>query len=133
MDRLARLVLIAAAALLVAGCSMVPNMDHGTSGCANAHGIGPRDVTTFELDKPVVPEVIGLSPIAAATLAAGKGHTVVFRVEIPSYGECWCVPPPEGTVTEAFWNQHGALFLTVAGVDEGHTADQQPATGWGCP
>ena len=31
-----------------------------------------------------------------------------------------------------FWNEHGALFLMVDGVDEGHTADEQPPTGWGC-
>jgi hypothetical protein len=131
--RIARLVLLALAALVVAGCSMVPNMDPGTSGCSNAQGIGPRNITQFDLTKPVLPEVIGLSPIEAANLAASQGHTVVFRVEITNFGECWCVPPPEGTVTEAFWNQHGALFLTVSGVDEGHSADEQPPTGWGCP
>ena len=49
---------------------------------------------------------------------------MVFNVQIPGYGECWCVPPPEGTVTDAFWNEHGALFLMVEGVDEGHTADR---------
>ena len=133
MDRLARLLLIAAAALLVAGCSLVPNMDHGSSGCSNAVGMGPRGVTQFDLETPIMPELVGLTPAEAATRAAAQGHTVVFNVQIPSYGECWCVPPPEGTVTGMFWNEHGALFLMVDGVDEGHTADQQPATGWGCP
>ena len=119
-------------AIAAAGCSLVPNMDHGGSGCANAHGIGPRGVTQFAVDQPVMPELIGLEPLDAATRAANAGHTVVFRVDIPGYGECWCVPPPEGTVNEAFWNEHGALFLGVEGVDEGHTPDDQPPTGWGC-
>ena len=127
--RAARLLVLA---LVVAGCSLVPNMDHGTSGCSNAAGIGPRDDGGDATDMAVLPEVIGLQPVAAATLAAGRGHTVVFRVPIPAYGECWCVPPPEGTVTEAFWTSNGALMLTVEGVDEGHTANDQPPTGWGC-
>ena len=133
MDRLARLILTAAATVIVAGCSLVPNMDHGSSGCANAHGIGPRGVTQFDLEDPIMPELVGLTPAEAATRAAAQGHTVVFNVQIPSYGECWCVPPPEGTVTGMFWNEHGALDLMVDGVDEGHTAADQPATGWGCP
>jgi hypothetical protein len=118
-------------AFLLAGCSLVPNMDHGTSGCSNAVGIGPRDQMTQA--EPAMAELIGMGPAEAALLAVGQGHTVVFNVPIEGYGECGCVPPPEGEVTEAFWTSNGALMLMIAGVDEGHTADQQPPTGWGCP
>jgi hypothetical protein len=127
-----RVLCLLALALLVTGCSLVPNMDHGSSGCANAAGIGPRGMTEFAADQPVLPELIGLAPLDAATRAAAQGHTVVFNVPIQGYGECWCVPPPEGTVSQAWWNEHGALYLMIEGVDEGHTADEQPATGWGC-
>ncbi len=110
---------------------MVPNMDHGSSGCQNAAGIGPRG-TSGDTSDPVYPAVNGLAPADAGARAAALGHTVVFHVDIPDYGECWCQPPPEGKVVGSWWNGNGALFLDVAGVDEGHTADQQPAAGWGC-
>jgi hypothetical protein len=117
---------------LAGGCSMVPNMDHGSSGCSNAVGIGPR-ADAGNVDTHVMPDLIGLDPTVATSRAHARGHTVVFNVQITGYGECWCVPPPEGTVTEAWWTERGALMLGVDGVDEGHTADHQPATGWGCP
>jgi hypothetical protein len=127
-------------AIMLAGCSMVPNMDHGSSGCSNARGIGPVTngdaPVAVKLDDgggmAVLPILHGKSPGQAAAEAAAMGHTVVFNVQIESYGECWCVPPPEGTVVASWWNQHGALYLQVDGVDEGHTADDQPAAGWGC-
>lgn len=118
--------------IIFGGCSAVPNMDAGTSRCSNAVGIGPRDVAVFDLDKPVLPEVIGLDPTAAASIAMGIGHTVVFNVQIQGFGECWCVPPPEGEVSAAFWTSRGALMLMVEGVSEGHSANAQPPTGWGC-
>jgi hypothetical protein len=122
-------------ASLVTGCSMVPNMDHGSSGCQNAGGIGPKSgdgAVTMAAGDSVMPELEGLSPSAAADAAMALGHTVVFNVQITGYGECWCVPPPEGKVVASWWNQHGALYLQIDGVDVGHTPDSQPASGWGC-
>ncbi len=107
-------------------------MDHGSSGCQNAVGIGPRDTTGVHAG-PVMPDLVGLGPREAAAIAVGRGHTVVFNVQIPGYGECWCVPPPEGDVVDAWFGERGALWLMVEGVEEGHTPDQQPPTGWGCP
>jgi len=118
--------------LLITGCSAIPNLDMGSAGCQNAVGIGPTNVTEFDTDKPVVEGVVGKSPAEAAAVARAMGHTVVFNVQIPGYGECWCVPPPQGRVTTAWWGQHGALWLMVEGVNLGHTPDHQPARGWGC-
>ena len=121
--------------VFIAACSMVPNMDHGSSGCSNARGIGPSgddSLTGDQILQEALPELIGLHPIEAAERAQAAGHTVVFNVQIPGYGECWCVPPPEGKVVQTWWNDHGALFLMVEGVDLGHTGEDQPATGWGC-
>ena len=112
--------------LLLGACTLVPNMDQGTSGCSNAVGIGPANTSA------AVGDLVGRSPAEAATIAAGRGHTVVFNVQIEGFGECWCVPPPEGTVTDGFFTERGALMLMIDGVDLGHTADQQPPTGWGC-
>ncbi len=127
MLRGGRLVLLTLACLvLIGGCSLVPNMDEGSAGCSNARGIGQPGA------EAPVGDLVGKSPAQAATIAAGRGHTVVFNVQIEGYGECWCAPPPEGTVTEGFFTQRGALMLMIDGVDEGHTADNQPLTGWGC-
>lgn len=126
------MVMIILAGTMASGCSLVPNMDHGTSGCSNARGIGPTGITEFDSNDPVFPAAIGRSPAEAKAMAAAAGHTVVFRVDIADFGECWCVPPPEGAVTEAWWTDKGALMLTVEGVDEGHTAENQPGAGWGC-
>lgn len=122
-------------ASVAAGCSMVPNMDHGSSGCSNAVGIGPKvgnSQAQIAQTNSVMPELDGLTASTAAAAAVAMGHTVVFNVQIEGYGECWCVPPPEGQVVASWWSSHGALYLQIDGVDEGQTADKQPDTGWGC-
>jgi hypothetical protein len=114
-------------AIAVGGCSAVPNLDAGSAGCQNAGGSGQREGSV-----PIAPLLIGKSPVEAASIAAARGHRVVFSVQIPGYGECWCKPPPNGKVVEAWWGQHGALWLMVEGVEAGHSADSQPFLGWGC-
>lgn len=131
MYALARVSTLVAVLALVTGCSAIPNMDLGSSGCQNAMGIGPAGMDTSD-GKPVVDGVVGKAPAEAAAVARSMGHKVVFNVQIPGYGECWCIPPPEGEVVSAWWGQHGALWLEVDGVDVGHTKDDQPPRGWGC-
>ena len=122
----------------LAGCSAIPNLDHGSAGCQNATGIGPVPAVRTALDRAGI-ELIGEHTRrgfsfggAVAALGKAQGHTVVFNVQIEGYGECWCVPPPEGTVSSVWFNAHGALFLGVDGVDVGHTANDQLFAGWGC-
>lgn len=69
-----------------------------------------------------------LSPTPAATTLAAVGHTIVFNTG----GDCWCVPPPGGRVTDAWFGQHDALWLWVDGVDPGVTAGEPPFLGYGC-
>jgi hypothetical protein len=116
---------------LVAACGSLGIDNAGSIGCQEAKGTGPAGMAPG-VDGPVIDGVVGTSPAEAATFARALGHTVVFNVQIAGYGECWCVPPPEGTVAEAWWGQHGALWLGVDGVDVGHTKDVQPLLGWGC-
>jgi hypothetical protein len=121
----------------LAGCSAIPNLDNGSAGCQNATGIGPIPTPGAPMldsakDVAIEPLLLGKSPIAAEAIAQAQGHTVVFNVQIEGYGECWCEPPPMGTVASAWFNAHGALFLGIDGVDVGHTADNQPFAGWGC-
>jgi hypothetical protein len=130
MRRLARLPLLAAATVILAACSGVPNLDAGSAGCSNARGIGPTardDGGPVISDMAVMPEMHGLSPAEAGAKAMAQGHTVVFNVA----GECWCVAPPGGTVSESFWGQHGALWLMVDGFDNDQPGDP-PFLGWGC-
>jgi hypothetical protein len=132
--RLALAMLVVAWAL--AGCSAIPSLEQG-SGCNNATGIGPIPAPGAPMidgpnDPAIETQLIGKPPGVAAAIARARGHTVVFNVQIPGYGECWCETPPEGTVSSAWFNAHGALFLGVDGVDVGHTANDQPSGGWGC-
>lgn len=119
-----RLLGLVAAAFLVAGCSAVPNMDAGSAGCQNARGIG--------IASNDAPSVLALvkdkSPVEAAVAMRALGHTVVFNTG----GDCWCVPPPSGKVTEAWFGEHGALWLWVDGADPALTAGDPPFAGYGC-
>jgi hypothetical protein len=134
LDRLLRSSIgIVVIALVVSGCSLtqlVPNMDAGSAGCQRASGIGPTpapdEPAAIALPASVMPELHGKSPAQAKALAEAQGHTVVFNVE----GACWCVAPPGGTVTESWWNQHGALYLRVS--DFPSPAEDPPFLGWGC-
>ena len=141
MRRAARITVAVLALWLVAGCSAIPSLDNGSAGCQNAVGIGevpapaadePGNVVDAEPTPEIAPLLIGKSPAEAEALAHAQGHTVVFNVQIEGFGECWCEPPPMGTVASAWFNSHGALFLGVDGVNVGHTKDDQPFAGWGC-
>ena len=122
-----RFVVLFLLAVVLAGCSAVPNMDAGSAGCQNARGIGPppREGPT---DMAVMPHLHGKDPFEAGQLAVARGHTVVFNAD----GSCWCVPPPGGTVTESWWGQHGALWLWVDGYAGPEKDRQPPFAGWGC-
>jgi len=119
-------------ALGAAGCSsdafsFVPNMDHGSSGCANMRGPAapPRLPEDWELK--------GRSPAAAGQFAASLGHVVVWNRQTANYGECWCVPPTVGTVTgESFLGANGQLFIVVDAPDVRTSGAEQPSRGWGC-
>jgi hypothetical protein len=71
----------------LAGCSAIPNLDHGSAGCQNATGIGPVPppggaVVAAANDLAIEPLLVGKSPVAAEALAQAQGHTVVFNVQI---------------------------------------------------
>jgi hypothetical protein len=139
MTRATRVTFAVLVLWLLAGCSGIPNLDRGSAGCQNATGIGqvpppadPPNVVGAEATPEIAALLIGKTPGAAAAIARGQGHTVVFNVQIEGFGECWCEVPPMGTVASVWFNSHGALFLGVDGVDVGHTPDDQPFAGWGC-
>ena len=122
-----RSVVLSLMAVVVAGCSAVPNMDAGSAGCQNARGIGPWP-GSGPTDMAVMPDLHGKDPLEAGQLALSRGHTVVFNAD----GQCWCVPPPGGTITSSWWGQHGALWLWVDGYVGPERDRQPPFAGWGC-
>jgi len=117
-----------AGVVLLAGCSQVPNMDAGQAGCVNARGIGvPSNGGPSNDESAIFAQVEGLSAAEASNKMKAQGHTVVFQTG----NGCWCVPPPGGEVTMAWFGQHGALWLGVDGVDPA-PAGAPPFLGWGC-
>lgn len=99
-------------------------MDAGGAGCQNARGIG----TASDHEPELLAMVEGKTALDAATTLAAIGHTIDFNTG----GDCWCVPPPGGRVTDAWFGQHGALWLWVDGVDPALTAGEPPFLGYGC-
>ena len=79
-------------------------------------------------ESAILAQVEGLSAAEAWNKMKAQGHTVVFHTG----NGCWCVPPPGGKVTFAWFGQHGALWLMVDGVDPALTAGDPPFLGWGC-
>jgi hypothetical protein len=127
-----RLFLLLATVVVVTACSGVPNLDAGSAGCQNARGIGPTadpgGGPRGGDEMAVMPDLHGRTPAEAAAIGAAAGHTVVFNVD----GECWCTPPPGGTITRSWWGEHGALWLWVDGLDTGNPPGDAPFLGWGC-
>jgi hypothetical protein len=133
MRRLTRLSQLAAATVMLAACTGMPNLDAGSAGCQNARGIGPTTdpeggPQVAPIHQGVVPELHGKTPAEAAALGAAAGHTVVFNVN----GQCWCVAPPGGTINDSWWGQHGALWLRVEGFETANQPGEAPFMGWGC-
>jgi hypothetical protein len=115
----------------VAGCqdvlSEVPNMDYGSSGCANTRG--PAMVPRL----PTAAELKGKTPAQAGAVAAGLGHVVVWNRQTQGYGECWCIPPTVGVATgEVFLGDHNQLFILVDASTVRSSEREQPPAGWGC-
>ncbi len=88
---------------VVAGCSMVPNMDAGSAGCQNTTGKG----IASDYAPGVMAVVGGMSAADAASRMEAEGHTIVFNTG----GACWCKPPLGGHVTMAWFSPRGAVAL----------------------
>lgn len=125
-------ILLVVAMLAFGGCSGFPNVDRGNAGCQNAKGIGPQNLEGSAVPPPFLHQIIGRSPAVAAEFARELGHTVVFNVQTPEFGECWCEPPSTGRVVDAWWGQHGALWMRVESAQIVHSVPDQPFLGWGC-
>lgn len=132
-----RLLAVSALALLLAGCSAVPNLDHGGMGCANAGDGKQREGNPTDPGQPLAGiDVVGQAPADVGREAEARGLVVRYTLdyatgEYTGYGECWCTPPSEGRVSEVFWGSNGQLIV-VAQTDPKPGGRGQPMFGWGC-
>lgn len=125
-------------AVVMMGCSGVPNLDHGGMGCQNAGDGTQHDGTPTDPGQPLAGvEVVGRPPADVGRAAEAQGLIVRYLLDYATtndgggYGECWCTPPTEGQVSEVFWGSNGQLFV-VAHTDMKPGGRDQPTFGWGC-
>ena len=129
--------MLVAGVLSVAGCSLVPNMDAGTSACNN---VSPRQVPAGKPTDAAGPlaglDVASRPASELGARAHAAGFVVTFRLDYLTngnngYGECWCVPPTEGKVTDVDYGSNGEVIVFVRR-DPLPGGRPQPGTGWGC-
>lgn len=87
-------------------------------------------------------DLTAMAPAEVAAVAIEAGLDVTYRLSYRigeatnegqgGYSECWCIPPPIGTVNDLAFDSGGRLIIFV---DAGQTLGQvraQPRMGWGC-
>ena len=88
------------------------------------------------------PDVIGLAPQEAAARLdiADVSAEITWRYHYSTeagggptgYSECWCIPPPDGRVSEAEYTEAGQLLVFVEREEPMVGGRPQPTLGWGC-
>lgn len=121
-----------ASALVGTGCGI----EIGGSGLAcqdpptQAEVLGQRDV----------PDLMGLTPDAAAEdldeAGIAPSWRYSYRTNPPGrtegYSECWCVPPPDGVVSDVSMEPDEQLIVFVERSQPIAGGRAQPTQGWGC-
>jgi hypothetical protein len=131
-------VALSAVAVVMMGCSGVPNLDQGGMGCQNAGDGSQHEGSPTDPGQPLAGvAVVGRAPADVGREAEAKGLIVRYHLDYATtndgggYGECWCTPPTEGQVSEVFWGSNGQLFV-VAHAQMKAGGRDQPTFGWGC-
>jgi len=106
-------------------------------------GLACQDPPTEEeiLGQREVPDVVGLTPPAAAEAIAEAGITPSWRYSYETdpesrqagYSECWCIPPPDGAVVDVIAEPDEQPIVFVARASGIIGGRAQPTQGWGCP
>ena len=127
-----------AVAVVVMGCSGVPNLDQGGMGCQNAGDGAQHEGSPTDPGQALAGvDVVGRPASEVGRAAEAQG--LIFRYHLDyvttndggGYAECWCTPPTEGRVSEGFWGSNGQLFVVAhTGMKPG--GRDQPTFGWGC-
>ena len=133
------------AAILLAGCAGFPLFGETGLACTNPPqsdpGADQRD--PFGPGSPFADrDLTAMAPAEVARIAIDSGLEVTYRLSYgidgpgseggAGYSECWCIPPPIGSVQDLAFDSGGRLIIFV---DSGQTlsaARAQPRMGWGC-
>jgi len=127
-----------AVAVVVMGCSGVPNLDQGGMGCQNAGDGAQHEGSPTDPGQALAGvDVVGRPASEVGRAAEAQGLIVRYHLDYVTtndgggYAECWCTPPTEGRVSEVFWGSNGQLFVVAhTGMKPG--GRDQPTFGWGC-
>ena len=131
---------------ICAGCGILP-MVEGNTGLACQRsapaGVVVRDgVDPTTLGEPMAGlDVTTMSAAEVGGTAAQRGLEVTWRYMFDigeangtqGYSECWCVPPPEGPVTDLAYDSANRLVVFVDAEQVLDAPRAQPREGWGCP
>ena len=109
-----------AVAVVLMGCSGVPNLDQGGMGCQNAGDGTQHEGSPTDPGQPLAGvDVVGRPAAEVGRAAEAQGLIVRYHLDYATsndgggYGECWCTPPTEGRVSEVFWGSNGQLFVVA--------------------
>jgi hypothetical protein len=130
-----RLAAVTLLAFSAAGCGLIPEAQVGLA-CQEPPG------PEVPIDAIGPPDVIGLAPQeAAARLDMADIRTeITWRYHYSTeagggptgYSECWCIPPPDGHVSQAEYIETGQLLVMVERDEPMVGGRPQPTLGWGC-
>ena len=124
------------AAVAASGCGLLPEPQAGLA-CQQPADAAPREAA------PQAPPVTGKTPAEAeeALQAADLGVAYTWRYSYGTdignravgYSECWCIPPPDGEVTQVeYASEIGQFIVFVRRSEPIPGGRAQPVLGWGC-
>jgi hypothetical protein len=132
-------------AAICAGCGLVPFADANTGlECQRSAPPGAvvRDGDPTAVGEPLAGlDVTAMSAAEVGQAADAKGLAATWRYTFDigeadgtnGYSECWCVPPPDGRVTDLAYDSAGRVVVFVSSGQVLVEPRRQPRQGWGCP
>ena len=142
-----RLTLPIIVAVLCAGCGVLPWADDNTGLACQRVASAPDGADRDALD-PLAPgealeglDVTSMTAAQVGDAAVDAGLEVTWRFTFDigepnghrGYSECWCVPPPAGSVSHVVYVGANSLIVFVDSGEVLAAPRGQPREGWGCP
>jgi hypothetical protein len=143
--RAMRWLLLLVVAAMSSGCGLLPWANDDT-GLVCQRGVGPGganldNVDPLAADQPMAGlDVTSMSAAEVGSAAVERGLVATWRYTFAigeahgpnGYGECWCIAPPAGRVTDVLYDSTGGLIVFVDSGQVLASPRQQPRLGWGC-
>ena len=116
--------------------------DVGFLGCQ----VGPQPGATVRTGDPLAAGeplfgsgIEAMSPRQAGDTVRARGSAVTWRYMyevggpgLGGFSECWCEPPPDGTISAVAYGMASEIVLFVDAGQPFATIREQPPRGWGC-